>query len=77
MWRVGTPRLNPAGGTYFSAQSVTLTTATASATIHYTTNGSEPTETDPSVAPGATVNITQTATLKAKAYLAGSPASGA
>jgi hypothetical protein len=38
-----TPTFSPAGGTYASAQSVTIGTTTPSATIYYTTNGSTPT----------------------------------
>jgi hypothetical protein len=38
-----TPVLSPAGGTYTSAQSVTITDATAGTTIYYTTNGTTPT----------------------------------
>jgi hypothetical protein len=37
-----TPVLSPAAGTYSSPQSVTITDATAGATIHYTTNGAVP-----------------------------------
>ena len=37
------PTFSPAGGTYASAQSVTLGDTTAGATIYYTTNGSTPT----------------------------------
>jgi hypothetical protein len=38
-----TPRFSVAAGTYTSAQSVTLSDATAGATIYYTVNGSTPT----------------------------------
>ncbi len=38
-----TPAIQPASGTFTSAQSVTITDATAGATIHYTTDGSTPT----------------------------------
>ncbi len=38
-----TPTFNPAAGTYSSAQTVTISTTTPSATIYYTTNGSTPT----------------------------------
>ena len=37
------PSISPAAGTYTSAQSVTITDATAGATIYYTTNGTVPT----------------------------------
>jgi 6-phosphogluconolactonase (cycloisomerase 2 family) len=38
-----TPAFSPVGGTYASAQSVTLSTTMPGATIYYTTNGSTPT----------------------------------
>ena len=38
-----TPAIQPASGTFTSAQSVTITDTTAGATIHYTTDGSTPT----------------------------------
>ena len=40
---VATPAFSLAGGTYATAQSVTITDATAGATIYYTTNGATPT----------------------------------
>ncbi len=42
---VATPTFNPAGGTYSVAQNVTITCTTPDATIRYTTDGTEPTET--------------------------------
>ena len=39
---VATPTFNPAGGTYGSTQTVTISCATNGATIYYTTNGSDP-----------------------------------
>ncbi|HOY23169.1 MAG TPA: chitobiase/beta-hexosaminidase C-terminal domain-containing protein, partial [Cellvibrio sp.] len=37
------PAISPNGGTFTSAQSVSLTSATSGASIYYTTNGVEPT----------------------------------
>ncbi len=41
------PVISPASGTFTAAQSVTITDDTASATIHYTTDGSTPTASSP------------------------------
>jgi hypothetical protein len=43
------PTLLPPGGTYVGAQSVTLSTTTTGAAIWYTTNGTTPTGTTPSI----------------------------
>jgi hypothetical protein len=40
---VATPTFSPGGGTYTSAQSVSISDSTSGATIYYTTNGSTPT----------------------------------
>ena len=40
--QVARPTFNPEGGFYLQPQSVTVSCATAGATIHYTTNGNEP-----------------------------------
>src|SRR5205823_2936326 len=74
-WRVATPRLSPFGGTSTANMTVTVTDVTAGATIHYTTSGVDPTESDPTVASGGTIAITQTTTLKANAWLSGMPTS--
>jgi alpha-tubulin suppressor-like RCC1 family protein len=56
-WVVGTPGFSPAAGIYNTDKTVTLTSATPGATIRYTTNGVDPTPSDPSVASGGTVSV--------------------
>src|SRR4029078_10293410 len=41
--KVATPTFSPVAGTYTSAQSVTITSATSGASIYYTTDGTTPT----------------------------------
>ena len=65
-----TPSFTPAAGTYASAQSVTISTATTGATIRYTTDGSTPSEVNGIVYSG-TVTINSNTTLQAIAYLNG------
>jgi hypothetical protein len=67
---VATPTFNPGGGTYSSAQNVTITSATGGASIRYTLDGSTPTSTTGTIYSGP-VNISSTATLKAIAYESG------
>ena len=70
-WKVSTPVFDLAAGAYVDVQTVTVTITTAGATIHYTTNGVEPTDTDATVASGSTVSIDENMTLKAKAFKSG------
>lgn len=65
------PIFNPNGGTFTSAQTVTITSATGGSTIFYTTDGSTPTHSSSSISNGGTVSVTQSLTLKAIAALAG------
>jgi alpha-tubulin suppressor-like RCC1 family protein len=65
---VGLPSLSPPPGGYAGAQSVTLSTVTPGATIRYTTNGFDPTPSDPV---GTSVNVDHTLTLKARATRTG------
>lgn len=65
---VAAPTFSPDGGTFSSAQTVTITTTTSSAVIRYTRDGREPTPTDPSIASGGTVSVGATTTLKARAW---------
>ncbi|MGE3453724.1 MAG: chitobiase/beta-hexosaminidase C-terminal domain-containing protein [Kofleriaceae bacterium] len=65
---VATPTFSPAGGSYSTAQSVTLASATADATIRYTTDGSTVTTSSPIYSGAITVAGGSTTTIKAKAY---------
>lgn len=68
--QVAAPSFSPGGGSYSTAQNVTISTSTSGATIRYTTNGSTPTATSGSVYSGA-VSISSSSTLKAIAYKSG------
>ncbi len=64
-----TPTFSPAGGTYTSAQSVTISDTTSGATIFYTTNGTAPT-TSSSVY-SAPISVSSSQTIKAIATASG------
>ncbi|GAF75646.1 unnamed protein product, partial [marine sediment metagenome] len=66
---VATPTFDPDGDTYTEPVDVTISCSTSGATIHYTTNGVEPTESDPVYS--SPINISSTTTLKAKAWKSG------
>lgn len=68
---VATPTFSPAEGSYFEPQQVTISCATEGATICYTTDGSDPNENSAQFTPGVPLNISETTTVKAKAYKSG------
>lgn len=70
---VSTPTFSPAGGTYTTAKTVTISCATSGATIYYTTNGTTPSEA--STKYNAAINISETTTLKAIAIKDGTESS--
>jgi Chitobiase/beta-hexosaminidase C-terminal domain/PQQ enzyme repeat len=65
---VAAPTFSPAGGTYTSSQSVTISTTTSGASINYTVDGSQPTQSN-GTSYSSPVNISSTTTLKAIAFL--------
>jgi alpha-tubulin suppressor-like RCC1 family protein len=67
---VAAPVISPGTGTYSAALDVAITTATADATIRYTTDGSTPTETAGTVY-AAPVRVADSGTVKAVAYRTG------
>lgn len=66
---VETPTFNPEAGSYKTFQSVTISCATEGATIHYTVDGSEPTESSPVY--GDPISIKSKTTIKAIAMKSG------
>jgi formylglycine-generating enzyme len=69
MQTVATPVFDPPGGTYNSAQNVTISTTTSNATILYTIDGNEPTILSPVYS--VPIAINSNTTLKAKALKTG------
>ena len=67
---MATPTFSPPAGSYGSAQSVTISTTTAGASIRYTTDGSTPSSTVGTLYNGP-VSVSTNLTLKAIAYEAG------
>ncbi len=67
--RVATPVFNPAGGSFPSAQSVTITDATAGSTIRYTVDGSVPTAS--SARYTGPITVAATTTVRAVAFASG------
>ena len=61
--QVATPTISPAGGLFSVSQQVTMSCATNSAVIHYTTDGTTPTALSPSYSGAIALN--NTATVKA------------
>ena len=55
-----TPTFSPLAGTFYSAQNVTLASTTENSTIYYTTDGSDPDDTDTPYTVAIPVNSTTT-----------------
>lgn len=61
---VATPVLSPPGGTFDNPTNVIVTCSTSFATLHWTTDGLDPTTGDPSIESGQSILITNSVTLK-------------
>ncbi|MDD4276754.1 MAG: chitobiase/beta-hexosaminidase C-terminal domain-containing protein [Candidatus Cloacimonetes bacterium] len=75
---VAIPTFNPPGGSYANPQSVSITCATAGATIHYSTDGNDPTPS--SAVYSRPISVSSSSTIKAIGYKLGwnpSPVSSA
>ena len=70
-WKVAPPAFSVGSGLFYATFNVAITESDADSTLYYTTNGASPTESDTAIASGGTVAITQTTTLKARAFKAG------
>lgn len=66
-----TPVISPAGGSFSSAQTVTITDSTSAAAIYYTTNGSTPSATNGILYSGP-ISVTASETIEAVAVAYGS-----
>ena len=67
--QVAEPIFTPPGGTFSTSQSVTVATATADATIRFTTDGSEPVEQSPELT--QPLAVAASSTVNARAFRAG------
>ena len=66
---VSTPTFDPPAGNYYTTQNVTISTTTEGATIYYTTDGNDPTDSSPVYT--VPIPVSSTTTIKAKAYKTG------
>jgi uncharacterized repeat protein (TIGR01451 family) len=73
---VNAPLITPSGGKFFNSVNVTITSVTPGSTIHYTINGNDPTDNDPMIASGGTLQITNTTSLRTRAWKPGMFPSG-
>lgn len=65
---VGAPTFTPNGSRFVFPANITVDCETPGAVIHYTTNGSDPTENDPTIAAGGAVHIDHSVVVKARAW---------
>jgi alpha-tubulin suppressor-like RCC1 family protein len=75
LWKPPSPVIALAGGQYLGEQNAVVNHGDPSVVMHYTTTGADPTESDPVVAAGGGVAVTQGLTLRVRAYKTGAPPS--
>jgi uncharacterized repeat protein (TIGR01451 family) len=68
---VATPTFTPGDNSYVFPTDVKVSCETQGVIIHYTINGADPTESDPTIISGDIVRINQSGVLKAKAWKSG------
>lgn len=72
LYKVDAPTISPSNNTFNPGQPITLNCGTAGATIRYTTNGNDPSPSDPAVVSGTKINIgVGEVTVKARAWKTG------
>jgi hypothetical protein len=69
--RVATPTFSVEAGEYSTVITVIVRVSTPGATIRFTQNGLDPTESDPVITSGATLAINRSTVLKARAFVYG------
>lgn len=74
-WKAQTPTVTPVSNVYTAVQTAVVTLQDPNATMHYTVNGAEPTEADPTISSGGTIPIDQSTILKVNAWKPGAPTS--
>ncbi len=74
-WKVATPTLTLAAGSYTTDQATTVANTTPGAELHYTTDGSVPTQADQSIPSGTSLAVDRTMILSVRAWKDGMPPS--
>lgn len=69
--KVATPTFSPAAGSYSSTQNVTISTTTANATIYYTTDGTDPTNSSTTQTYSSEITVSESMTIRAYATKSG------
>lgn len=70
-FKLSAPSISPAGGTFTTAQTVTLTVPGGVGNVYYTTNGADPDQSSPYVPSGGSIIVSSSCTLKVKAMYNG------